>query len=258
MEMALGNRGAFFGGAVVLAAVLQAAPVMAQDTPPDAASRAAHVEKLNDEGAAAYHARDYRRANEKFQQAYALDPDPNILYNIAKTYELLGDDAAALEKFEAFVNQPGADPGGRQKAKDKIAEIRARMSGGTKPSSAGTAAPAPPEQRLVIPTIIALGVGVAGVAVGTIFGVSALGKRSDLDSVCKDRACPDSSSSDISSLKTSSTVSTIGFVAGGVGLAGAAVLYLLGRPSKEHATTAGIVHVTPTVGPTSVGFVGTF
>jgi tetratricopeptide (TPR) repeat protein len=250
------------GGALLATTLFLGFPAAADEPPPtDAATKSAHVEKLNDEGAAAYHARDFRKANEKFQQAYALDPDPNILYNIAKTYELLGDDQAALEKFESFVNQPGADPQGRAKAHQKIAEIKQRIAEGKKGGAAqGGAGPAPASspqgQRLVVPTILALGVGIAGVTVGTIFGVGALGKRSDLDNVCKDKACPDSSSSDISTLKTSSTISTIGFIAGGVGLASAAVLYIVGRPSRTE--TARGVRITPVAGPTSVGLAGQF
>ncbi len=106
------------------------------------------------------------------------------------------------------------------------------------------------EQRLVVPTLISLGVGVVGVGVGTIFGVQALGTKSDLDGVCEpSRKCGPSARTDIDSLKTSSTISTVGFVVGGVGLVGAAVLYIVGRPSKETTTAT----VRPVVGPHGVG-----
>jgi hypothetical protein len=255
--MALPYFRARLGGAVMLVALLHGVPAAAQDTPPDPATKGQHVEKLNDEGAAAYHARDYRRANEKFQQAYALDPDPNILYNIAKTYELLGDDSAALEKFELFVSQPGADPAGKTKANAKIQEIKARIAGAPKATATPSTPPPVGEQRFVVPTVVALGVGVVGAGVGTFFGLKALGTQSDLDSVCKEKSCPPTANDDISSLKTASTISTVGFIVGGVGLVSAAVLYIAGRPSSKKESASGL-RITPTAGPTSVGFVGTF
>ena len=235
----------------LLVALLASAPALADDPTADAAAHAARVDKLNEEGTAAYRARDYRRANEKFQQAYALDPDPNILYNIAKTYELLGDDRAALEKFEQFVAQPGADPQGRTKANAKIVEIRARLAESKRPPPpppppapdvAAPARPPPPrEQRLVLPTIAAAGVGLAGVAVGGIFGVTALAKQSSLNKICKAKLCPETASSDISTLRTSSTLSTVGFVVGGVGIAAAVVLYLVGRPASRDSSSIGTI-----------------
>ncbi len=45
------------------------------------------VTALNEEGAALYDQRDYRRAVERFLRAYAADPDPNLLFNIARCYE---------------------------------------------------------------------------------------------------------------------------------------------------------------------------
>ena len=96
------------------------------------------------------------------------------------------------------------------------------------------------EQRLVVPTLISLGVGLAGIGVGTVFGVQALGAQSDLDAVCPARKCGPDSRNDIDSLQTSSTISTVGFIVGGVGLAGAAVLYIVGRPSSKETTTATI------------------
>ncbi|HTV22205.1 MAG TPA: tetratricopeptide repeat protein, partial [Polyangiaceae bacterium] len=88
-------------------------------SPPPAS--ASSVAQLNEEGAALYAARDYRRAIEKFIQAYAVDSDPNLLFNIARCYEELGEIDAAIEKYETFLKTPGADTRGRQRARESLA-----------------------------------------------------------------------------------------------------------------------------------------
>jgi tetratricopeptide (TPR) repeat protein len=84
----------------------------------------ASVAQLNEEGAALYSARDYRHAIEKFIQAYAIDTDPNLLFNIARCYEELGDIDAAIEKYETFLKTPGADTRGRQRARESLQSLR--------------------------------------------------------------------------------------------------------------------------------------
>src|SRR6188768_3442054 len=63
------------------------------------AGRAARAAELNESGARLYRARDYRQAIEKFIEAYAIDRDANLLFNIARCYEELGDTGAAIEKY---------------------------------------------------------------------------------------------------------------------------------------------------------------
>lgn len=87
------------------------------------ASSAARIAELNESGARAYAERNYRAAIEKFVEAYAIDHDPNLLFNVARCYEKLGDLDAAVEKYQAFVAAPGADTEGRIKAKASLVEL---------------------------------------------------------------------------------------------------------------------------------------
>src|SRR5688572_30400720 len=100
--------------ALCLAVAVGPASARAAETRSNAAAPAnqANVAQLNEEGAAFYAARDYRRAIEKFIQAYAIDTDPNLLFNIARCYEELGEVDAAIEKYETFLKTPGADTRG--------------------------------------------------------------------------------------------------------------------------------------------------
>jgi hypothetical protein len=143
------------------------------------------------------------------------------------------------------------------------------------PATAPTAPPAPgPPPEAPPPqggghgaAVGALVVGGVGLTVGTVFGILALGTKSTLDSACVagKQACPASSQSDISSLSTKATVSTIGF---GVGLVGVAVgLVLLAVSHESGAPPPGVqaslvspppVRVTPWIGLGTAGVGGTF
>ena len=174
----------------LLALGLCAAPTLAANEGRGAAasnqtsSSQTNVAQLNEEGAAFYAARDYRHAIEKFIQAYAVDGDPNLLYNIARCYEELGETDAAIEKYEAFIKTPGADARGRQRARESLTALRetaqaARTSPASRspspasqePSGSGTGvadhadAPHGPSYW----PWVALGGSVASAALGTTF-----------------------------------------------------------------------------------------
>ncbi|MBK7396600.1 MAG: hypothetical protein IPJ34_09950 [Myxococcales bacterium] len=122
--------------------------------------------------------------------------------------------------------------------------------------------PKPPKDTLPaeggIPTFawVALGVGAVGVVGGTVFGLSAMSKKTALDKACTTKSnCPESSRADIDSMKTSATVSTVGFVFGAVGLGVGVALIIVKSGSDRPPTSAW---VQPTVGLGSVGLVGGF
>jgi hypothetical protein len=104
---------------------------------------------------------------------------------------------------------------------------------------------------------IALGVGGAGLAVGAVTGIMALGVHSDLSESCPSGTChpdnPDEAArmeDDLSEYHTLGTISGIGF---GVGLAGAVTGVVLLFTAPDVITTEDTASVTPVLGP---GFVG--
>jgi len=108
------------------------------------------------------------------------------------------------------------------------------------------------------------GVGLAGLAVGGLFGLRALSAKSDADNACggQGRICPDAAhaanaQSNLDSARTDAWVSTIGIGVGVVAL-GAGV-YFLARPAPASPAT-GQVHVLTQVGQGSGGIAvqGTF
>ena len=102
--------------------------------------------------------------------------------------------------------------------------------------------------------IVALGVGGAGLALGAVTGLLALGKHADLEAACPDGRCPDDQQGDLDSYHTLGTLSTIGFIAGGVGV-GAGAFLILTAPDPAPKQGAWIA---PRIGLGYLGAEGKF
>ncbi|HLK39375.1 MAG TPA: PEGA domain-containing protein [Polyangiaceae bacterium] len=109
--------------------------------------------------------------------------------------------------------------------------------------------------RPVWPAAAAFAVGGVGLAVGSVFGVLALGDKQDLDRACPNKACPPSSQSLIDEANRYGVVSTVGMAVAAAGVLGAAG-YLLLAPGRDKAGTTASVR--PFVGPGVAGAVGRF
>ncbi|MGH7436804.1 MAG: hypothetical protein ACRENE_14110, partial [Polyangiaceae bacterium] len=118
------------------------------------------------------------------------------------------------------------------------------------PGSGGAQGAPPP-----VAAIALLAVGGVGVAVGTIFGVLAMGAKSTLDGECgpTKKAC--TKQSDIDALNTDAVVSDVGFGIGVAGLAIGTVLLVTHKGSETASARPGVV---PWVGLGSAGLRGTF
>jgi hypothetical protein len=99
--------------------------------------------------------------------------------------------------------------------------------------------------------LVAGGVGVVGLGVGAVFGLSASSKKSDYEQYqdsngrCLDAECATLSQDALSA----ATASTVGFIAGGALVAVGAVLWLTAPSGSAELKTVGIV---PSVGGASV------
>jgi hypothetical protein len=98
--------------------------------------------KLGSEGAELYKAHDYRAAIEKFSASYALDPDPNLLFNQGRCYEALGEKPTAVQKYKEFLGKQGGDVTARAKAQASIDKISAELNAPT-PAGPTPAGPTP-------------------------------------------------------------------------------------------------------------------
>lgn len=122
-------------------------------------------------------------------------------------------------------------------------------------------APLPPPIPLTKhdPTLsyVAFGVGGAGLVVGGVTGVLALGKRSELASACNaSGVCSSKQRSELNSYHTLGIVSGVGLGVGVAGVGAGIALWLLNRDSAVQPTR-GLV-IQPYLGVASVGAVGSF
>jgi hypothetical protein len=105
------------------------------------------------------------------------------------------------------------------------------------------------------------GVGVVGVGVGTALGLMTMSSWSSVTSACGSGGAshcvasnPSAVRSDQNTAQTDGTISTVAFVAGGVMLAGGAVLFLVGGEQGHEALAKPTIAVTPAVGSGQAGF----
>jgi hypothetical protein len=104
---------------------------------------------------------------------------------------------------------------------------------------------------------VGFGVGAAGLILGSITGGIAVGQESTLKKNCTDGVCRSTDDkSTLDSFHTMTTLSTVGFVVGGVGVAAGAVLFFMSPSSSSSSTKSG--WIAPTIGPGTIGAVGRF
>lgn len=103
--------------------------------------------------------------------------------------------------------------------------------------------------------LVMAGLGVVGIGVGSYFGVMTYSKWSDAQSRCKNGDCDQAGFDAANAAKTNGNVSTVGFIAGGVLLAGGAALFFLAPsgPSGAAGKDKGALWVAPQVAQGGAG-----
>jgi hypothetical protein len=113
------------------------------------------------------------------------------------------------------------------------------LSAETKATPGDAAKPRGSAQRLW--GFVALGVGAAGVGTGIVTGLMATSKHSSAKSGCPGSVCVAGSQgeSDLEAFRTLRTVSTIGYIVGGVGAAAGVTLLILAPKTPAGQSAAG-------------------
>jgi tetratricopeptide (TPR) repeat protein len=220
--------------------------------------------ELFKKGADAYLHGDFAGAIKLLDEAYALDPQPVLVYNMARAHEGLGHvdeaialyerylaedpastDRGAIEQRLATLREQREERGRLEKEKAALAASRAAQQAEKdrleeRAREMRATPPEEPPKRSSVPYVVA-GVGAAGLAAGTVFGLLALGKedagRSAVSLLDATEARDDG--------KTFATVANVSFIGGGALLAGGLLWWLLDRSSARASEPAAAARRAP-------------
>lgn len=151
--------------------------------------------------------------------------------------------------FEKTISLP--NKGGVVVVEASLGTVGGQNNSGPETNPAGTGS-----GGSLVPAIAAFGVGAAGLAFGTVMGVLELGKVADLEKRCPNKQCTADAQSDIDKANQLATLSTAGFVVGGVGVVAGVVLLAVRKKAPSQTSTG--VTVTPWVGAGTFGLAGKF
>lgn len=227
------------------------------------------VEHLNAEGAKHYRAERYRDALSAFRGAYKLYPSPNLLYNIGRVHEALGEFEDAESAYERCVQDERTRRTARENARKRLAIVqrilKSRQSAvqiaaqqaarvaADEATARAAAAPRtsetdePPVNWMGIFKWVTGGIGLAAVIGGSVSFALGAGDHSKLDDA---NQTPSDQAADLTRQEAldlrdgGSTKKTVGYVLWGVGgaaLAASAVLFALdwGGDEKKEAEAGG-------------------
>lgn len=126
---------------------------------------------LYERGSEAFNRGEFIESAELLEQAYALEADPTLLYNIARAYESAGDLAQAREAYERYLAEAPPDAELRQRVERRVQIIRSQPRA-PQPSPDVPMVPEAPRHREVnaAPWII-FGIGVATLGAGLAVGI---------------------------------------------------------------------------------------
>ena len=229
------------------------------------------AETFADQAYAAYDKGDYSEAVSLYLKALDAAPSADIIYNVARIYDLkLRDRKLAMTFYRRYIGDPGAEPDRVKVANQRLAALKAAEDAAAiEPKAAPETAPAgessrdqtrtppaTPSSRGLSGTqtagIVMGTLGLVGVGVGAGFGLAAMSDADAANDDCDGNACRSQAGVDAANdASDKATISTIAFVAGGTFLVSGVVLLIVGGGSSDtpQADSAAL-KLRPSVGPT--------
>ncbi len=207
--------------------------------------RAEKVEQLSAEATEAYRAGEFQKAADLFEEAYGIEPVPNLLFNIARSYEKMENWDQAIDYYEKFVVEEGISKKARKSALGRLSELkdmRARENAESKDedkiadSDKSVEDPEEteePDAGSNTAAWVAVGTGVALVAGGGVFGLVASGKQSDFEDATSRDAKVDARDSG----QTMALIADVMYISGAV-VTGIGIYLLLSGDSESDTRQA--------------------
>jgi tetratricopeptide (TPR) repeat protein len=220
--------------AVLLAISFVPARAAADEPSPPDASPVSVAERRAAEAYQAYAKKDFAAAIALYLQAYDAAPSGSILYNIARVYDLkLHDRAHALAFYRRYVADPDAQADLVAVSNQRLRELSNVEVAPVVRDAHPQTASEPVEPRrggwsALRWTGVAVGaVGLAGIGIGSGYGLAAMSKANVAKGSCDGNACTSQVGIDAAkNARSLATVSTVGFVAGSALLAAGVALFL--------------------------------
>lgn len=148
----------------------------------NAAARNAQALDLFEKSEVAYDTGRFADAIDLLRRSYELKKEPVLLYNLGRAYEGLGDLGAAAQSYEAFLAaQPNTQDRGALER--RIATLRRQLAerDALRKQAVERSRQERPRTPSAVPWIVG-GVGVAGLAAGTVFGILSKKRNDDAKS----------------------------------------------------------------------------
>ncbi len=257
------------GCMIAIAIALAAAPtptVRAQS-----ADAAPTYDEHLDAGLAHYEARRYAEAARSFRAAFDLRPEPDLMYNVARSLERSLEREDAIAAYDQFLTLSGTTSEMRARARDARDSLRRELNAmnapdpvvpdpvdDPEPVDTGATGevqhpdpPLPEEPSSPLRPVgwSLLGVGAAAAIAGGVFGGLALSANSDFDDAT-DRDEQVRLRDDVNQYALLADV----LVGGGVALAVVGiVLVVLGKSDLDETNTQASLEIAPVVGAQELG-----
>jgi hypothetical protein len=239
------------------------------------ASDVARAEGYAADAFEAYTRKDYSAAVTLYIKALDTAPTADMLYNLARIYDgRLKDRQLAIDYYRRYVRDPGAEPTRLRAANERLSQLleleaistetppvrqRAEAPSGAS-SSSDSRAPTRSNAREQGITgtqmlgIVALTAGVTGLGIGGGFGLAARSDAEVADQFCNGNACRSQRGVDASrDASSAATISTIGFIAGGVLSTLGIVTLLMASSDDESERKVASLSLAPWTGSNVVG-----
>ena len=202
----------------------------------------------------------FESAAEMLRAAYEIHPDPTFLYNLGRALESAGDQNAAIEAYNGYLESPEAPQRRAAEARrDRLqeqleerqqleeereaaerermeAELRSELSTQSRPSTAEPTGSGPNPAPWIV-----LGVGGAGLIAGTVVGIVAQSRFDEAESAAS-QVEADAAKADADNL---ATIANVFWIGSGLIAAGGLIWGLIDLTSGGGASEDAQVQVRP-------------